>query len=189
MAEESKERRKYPGPERFWRQSPELMGMQNELRELWDRLEEIPSFPEEKILLKSPGKIIAIKKQTDLYTDYKIFKLDSPPTISERDAAKPYHLRPWVPREGEDPQIMIDFQKWPSGYRIDGEPVTEVGGWDMFVHRGKAEFKDMPEWVRGEGIRLVALRLIKKDERLSEAKRQEGKRILNLVKSAVEKTK
>ena len=177
----------YPGPEQFWRQSPELIKMQGELGKLWDTLEKIPSFPQREVLSKKPGEIIAIKERTDLYTGYTIFELRSKPTVGEQYYSKPYCLQPRVSKKGEDPQIMVSLEKWPSGYRINGEPVTEGPDWSSIIHRGKAEFKDIPQVVRSEGVRLVALKLMEEDKRLTEAARQKDKRILDLVKSAIER--
>lgn len=181
------EEKKYPGPEGFWRQSPELIGLQDDLKQLWLGLEASPPFPEGDITSKKPGDLIAIRSRNPQYESYKIFELGSIPR-TERYPRELYHIMPRVSKEEGDPQIMIYLEKWPSGYRINGEPVREGFDWGMFVHKGEAEFKDTPEQLRNEGIRLVALKLMRKSERMTDAEKQEGERILNIVKTAAEKT-
>lgn len=140
----SGEEPRYPGPEGFWRQSPELMGLQKELEQLWDRLEQLPQLPEPELTSMETGEIIAIKSQNRQYTDYRILELGSTPRMENRYPRKPYHILPRVAKGEEEPQIEVDIEKWPSGYRINGEPVVEGFDWNIFVHQGEATFKRVP---------------------------------------------
>ncbi len=181
---------KYPEPERFWRQSPKLIELQGDLGTVWNDLEATPSFPEEELLSKGAGDLIAIHTKNPQYESYEIFELDSTPSINSHYPKKPYQIMPRVSDQPGEVQIKIYLQKWPSGYRINGAPVTR--GYDRvkFVHQGEATFKQVPDQLRSEATRLVALNLTDGIER----KRQDlagltrVERIVNIINEALEKS-
>ena len=66
---------KYPGEEGFWKQSPKLIELQEDLGSIWQGLQEAPSFPEEELTSKSAGDLIAIHTKNQQYESYEIFEL------------------------------------------------------------------------------------------------------------------
>ena len=90
----TEEKREYPGPEMFWRDSPELIEMQNELRALWKRLERVQGFPEEELLKRKEGDVVGIKTTTSQYQKYTLLELARTPTEQQQYLQKPFYIMP-----------------------------------------------------------------------------------------------
>lgn len=175
---------KYPGAEGFWRQSPELIPLQEDLGKLWQSLEETPSFPEAEITSRGEGDVIAVRTRNSQYESYHVYELGSTPRIEDRYPKKPYALMPRIADDQSEAQIKLYLEKWTSGYRVNGEPVVRGFDWVDFVHQGEAEFKLIPEHLRNEGVRLVALKMMARAEQQKPEEVGRSQRVLDIVKGA-----
>ena len=173
----------YPGPEGFWEQSPQLIEMQGDLSGFWAQLEAVSKFPSGELSQRKPGEIIAIRRVFSEYECYKIFPLGNVPQITERYPKKPYVIIPETHRDSSQAQIMLYIQKWPSGYNISGGPLVEDFDWVHFSQLGEEDYALVPENIRNEGVRLLALKMMNAPQKDEGTVTQEQE-ILDMVKRA-----
>lgn len=166
MAERKDNPTQYPGPEMFWRQSPELMDMQGDLARLWQELENLSRISDHELLLRTPGAIIGINQVNSQYKLYRLLELGHCPVEDPKYPNINILPREVDPRDVKtEPSIMVYLEKWPSGYRINGGPITTDYSNSIFVPKDKGEFLDVPRAVYRESVRQLTLKMMAKADR------------------------
>lgn len=171
----------YPGPEGFWRTSPELIGMQEDLEKLWNNLEGLSALEDGQILDLRENDLIAVKRYGTPST-YKIFELGYTPNEVERFPRKPFLVRPEEGHNEQDAPLMVHLSQWPSGFDITATHVTNDYDNNIFVQRREDEIKRISTNLSIEATRQSALKMMKHQH----VDTEEGKRILDIVKNVTD---
>jgi hypothetical protein len=153
----------YPGSEMFWRQAPELIDMQSDLSQLWQRVEDLPRLSEQDVLQQTPGARIGIKRgnPNSENESYRFLELGRQPVEDPKYPNIIISPRAVDPRdEKARPSIMVYLDKWPSGYKIDGNPVTTDFDNVIFVPKREGEFIYLPQEAYGEAVRQLTLKMM-----------------------------